>query len=160
MGILEIFLTTSVKIPWKLPGVHLPHTVCPSFVYLNADKLQYFNSLSWVWLHLHGVPSIFELIMRLNIKPSLRALQSWQWWIQSWRIRWLGEEYAIVHSSYPFIFAAAHFQVFQGNCLPTLSGQCLLPLFHFEWAPSSKSSAQPGAILVTIIIVLSHPMKC
>lgn len=29
-----------------LPGVYLPHTVCPSFVYLNADKLQYFNSLS------------------------------------------------------------------------------------------------------------------
>lgn len=45
-GIFKIFPTTSVKIRWKLPGVQLPHTVCPSFVYLNADKLQYFNSLS------------------------------------------------------------------------------------------------------------------
>lgn len=148
VGNLEIFLTTSVRIPWKFPGGHLSHTLCPSFVYLNADKLRYFNSLSWVWLHLHGVPSISEPIMRLSIKPHWGLPRAWQWWIQSRRIRWLGEEYAIVPGSYPFIFPAAHFQVFQGNCLATLFGQCLLPLFHFEWAPSSKSSAQPGAILV------------
>lgn len=45
-GPLRYFSQQVSKYPWKLPGVHLPHTVCPSFVYLNADKLQYFNSLS------------------------------------------------------------------------------------------------------------------
>lgn len=58
MRALKIFLTTSVKILRILPGIYLPHTVCPSFVYLNADKLQYFNSLSvglasFAWISLY-----------------------------------------------------------------------------------------------------------
>lgn len=45
MGNLRYF-SWQVSNTLKAPGGRLPHTVCPSFVYLNADKLRYFNSLS------------------------------------------------------------------------------------------------------------------
>lgn len=159
MRTLKIFLTTSVKIPWKLPGVRLPHAVCPSFVYLNADKLRFFHSLSvgpasfaWPALHLWADNEVQH-------KASLRALQSWLRWIQS---RELGGSDAIVHApsllsslllifrsfketaSLPFLFLASVFYfpfTLNGHHLP--NRQLSLVLFQ-----SPQLSSQ------------SYPMKC
>jgi len=45
---LNTFFRTSGKISRECRRGHFTHSVCPSFVYLNADKLQHFNNISLV----------------------------------------------------------------------------------------------------------------
>ena len=120
VGTLKIFLTTSVKIPWKLPGrggggaaSHRQHALHLFISVLTNCSV----FTAYLWAHLHGLPSISEQIMRLSIKPhwglpELTAMNTEQ------RIRGLGGYCA---RSLAFYLPPAHFQVFQGNCLPPLS---------------------------------------
>ena len=90
VGTLKIFLTTSVKIPWKLPrgGGAASHRQHALHLFISVlTNCSVFTA--YLWAHLHGLPSISEQIMRLSIKPhwglpELTAMNTEQ------RIRGLG----------------------------------------------------------------------